>query len=65
MGGSYATAALNIGAAAGPVLGAFGLATGLGVLAPVWIGAALTTIALVVMLLSGRALTETAAEPGR
>ena len=30
MGGSYATAALNIGAAAGPVLGALGLATGLG-----------------------------------
>lgn len=65
MGGSYATAALNIGAAAGPVLGAFGLATGLGALAPVWVAAALTTIALVIMLLSARALTKTAAEAGR
>lgn len=65
MGGSYATAALNMGAAAGPVLGAFGLATGLGVLAPMWVAAALTTIALVVMLLSGRTLTETAAAAGR
>jgi len=58
MGGSYATAALNIGAAAGPVLGACGLATGLGLLAPVWVASALTAIALIVMLLSGRALTE-------
>ena len=65
MGGSYATAALNMGAAAGPVLGAFGLATGLGVVAPVWVAAALTTLALVVMLLSGRTLTATAAEAGR
>lgn len=57
MGGSYATAALNIGAAAGPVLGAVGLATGLGTLAPVWVAATLTTTALVIMLVSGRALT--------
>lgn len=56
MSGSYATAALNIGAAAGPVLGASGLATGLGLLAPVWVASALTALALVVMLLSGRTL---------
>ncbi|SDL37260.1 MFS transporter, DHA1 family, chloramphenicol resistance protein [Nocardioides sp. YR527] len=56
MGGSYATAALNTGAAAGPVLGALGLATGAGVLAPVWVAAALTALALVVMRLSGPAL---------
>ncbi|MFI5623223.1 Cmx/CmrA family chloramphenicol efflux MFS transporter [Nocardioides sp. NPDC051685] len=60
MGGSYATAALNTGAAAGPVLGALGLATGAGALAPVWVAAALTTLALLVMLLSGRALMTTA-----
>jgi DHA1 family chloramphenicol resistance protein-like MFS transporter len=65
MGGSYATAALNAGAAAGPVLGALGLATGLGVLAPMWVASALTTIALVVMLLSRRALTETVPEADR
>ncbi|WP_148239398.1 Cmx/CmrA family chloramphenicol efflux MFS transporter [Ruania zhangjianzhongii] len=65
MGGSYATAALNIGAAAGPVLGAVGLATGLGLLAPVWVASALTAIALVIMLLTGRALTQNPAEVRR
>lgn len=63
MAGSYATAALNAGAAAGPVLGALGLATGAGALAPVWVAAALATLALLVMLLSGRALMTTV--PGR
>ncbi|MDA3626431.1 MFS transporter [Saccharopolyspora sp. WRP15-2] len=58
MGGSYATAALNIGAAAGPALGAFGLATGLGTLAPVWVASVLTAVALVITLLSGHALVE-------
>lgn len=56
MAGSYATAALNTGAAAGPVLGALGLATGAGALAPVWVAATLTTLALLVMLVSRRAL---------
>lgn len=56
MAGAYATAALNTGAAAGPVPGALGLATGAGALAPVWVAAALTTLALLVMLLSRRAL---------
>ena len=58
MGGSFATAALNVGAAAGPMLGAFGLATGLGTLAPVWVGSALTAVALVIMALCRRDLTE-------
>ena len=57
MGGAYATAALNIGAAAGPVLGALGLATGAGALAPVWVAAALTALALLAMLLSKRELS--------
>jgi DHA1 family chloramphenicol resistance protein-like MFS transporter len=57
MNGSYATAALNIGAAAGPVLGAFALATGLGLLAPVWVAATLTTTALAIMILARRPLT--------
>lgn len=56
MGGSYATAALNIGAAAGPALGALGLATGAGTLGPAWVAAALTALALIVMLLSRRQL---------
>jgi DHA1 family chloramphenicol resistance protein-like MFS transporter len=62
MGGSYATAALNIGAAAGPVFGAFALATGQGLLAPVWVASALTAIALVIMLLTRRTLTKTEVE---
>lgn len=49
MGGSYATIALYLGAAAGPALGAFGLTTGLGLLAPVWIAAALTALALAIL----------------
>lgn len=62
MGGSYATIALNLGAAAGPALGAFGLTTGLGLLAPTWIAAALTAGALMIMLFAGRALTNTSTE---
>ncbi|HJB62234.1 MAG TPA: Cmx/CmrA family chloramphenicol efflux MFS transporter, partial [Candidatus Microbacterium pullistercoris] len=56
MGGSYATAALNIGAAAGPVLGGIGLLSGMGTVAPVWIAAALTALALIIMLSAGRSL---------
>ncbi|KJL33109.1 Cmx/CmrA family chloramphenicol efflux MFS transporter [Microbacterium oxydans] len=48
MGGSYATAALNIGAAIGPVLGGLGLATDAGLLAPVRVAVAMTVAALVV-----------------
>jgi MFS transporter, DHA1 family, chloramphenicol resistance protein len=52
MGGSYATAALNVGAAVGPVLGGVALATGAGLLGPAWVAAGLTGSALVVALLS-------------
>ncbi|MGO2052766.1 Cmx/CmrA family chloramphenicol efflux MFS transporter [Glutamicibacter sp. 287] len=62
MGGSYATAALNIGAAAGPALGAFGLATGLGLLSPIWVASALTAIALLIMPLAGRTQAKTPAD---
>nr|WP_083884462.1 Cmx/CmrA family chloramphenicol efflux MFS transporter [Nocardia higoensis] len=65
MGGSYATAALNLGAAAGPALGAAGIAAGLGGPAPVWVAAAMTTAALGVALLSGRMLTCDAMEVTR
>ncbi|WP_328473207.1 MFS transporter [Actinoplanes sp. NBC_00393] len=49
MGGSYATAALNIGAAAGPALGAVAL-TGSSNLGPVRAAFALSTVALLLML---------------
>jgi DHA1 family chloramphenicol resistance protein-like MFS transporter len=54
MGGSYATAALNVGAAVGPVFGGVALATGAGLLGPVWVATGLTGSALVVALLSRR-----------
>ncbi|MDI2027108.1 MFS transporter [Saccharopolyspora sp. TS4A08] len=49
MGGSYATAALNIGAAAGPAIGAVAL-SGSADLGPVRVATALTGIALLMML---------------
>ena len=49
MGGSYATAALNIGAAAGPVLGALVLAGWRVPTAPIWIAGMLVATALVVI----------------
>lgn len=62
MGGSYATAALNAGAAAGPALGAIGLTMGAGLSAPISIAAALTAVALVIMCVAGRVLLTTASE---
>lgn len=49
MGSSYATAALNVGAAAGPAIGAAAFAAGAGALAPVWIAVVLTGVALAVV----------------
>ncbi|WP_136028599.1 MFS transporter [Microbacterium sp. PF5] len=59
MAGSAATAALNVGAAAGPVLGAAALATGTGPLGPVWVAVALTGIALTLLLLTRASMTRT------
>lgn len=52
MGGSYATAALNVGAAVGPVLGALALSAGWGLLAPIWVASGLTAAALAILLLT-------------
>lgn len=49
LAGSYATAALNIGAAAGPAIAAVVL-WGFGDLGPVWVACALTAIALLILL---------------
>lgn len=46
MAGGYATAALNLGAAAGPWLGGAALAVGLGPHAPLWTSTALAALAL-------------------
>lgn len=47
MGGSYATAALNIGAVAGPVIAAVTLTTELGDLGPIWVAASATAVCLI------------------
>ena len=59
MGGSYATAALNVGAAVGPVLG--GLALSAGLVAPMWVAAGLTALALVVAVVSRRSIAPASA----
>ncbi|MGD9482788.1 Cmx/CmrA family chloramphenicol efflux MFS transporter [Streptomyces sp. TRM70308] len=50
LAGSYATAALNVGAAAGPVIAASTLGTGAGRLGPLWASGLLVAAALLVAL---------------
>jgi DHA1 family chloramphenicol resistance protein-like MFS transporter len=50
MAGSYATAALNVGAAAGPLIAATTLGTGAGDLGPLWASGLLVLVALGVAL---------------
>ncbi|WP_149085850.1 MULTISPECIES: Cmx/CmrA family chloramphenicol efflux MFS transporter [Microbacterium] len=54
MGGSYATAALNLGAVIGPACAAWTLANGADPLSPVTVAAALTTTALALGLMTRR-----------
>ncbi|RJL30135.1 Cmx/CmrA family chloramphenicol efflux MFS transporter [Bailinhaonella thermotolerans] len=61
MSGSYATAALNLGAVAGPLVAAPTLGTGLAAVGPVWTSAALTAAALLLTALSARVFTGKAA----
>ncbi|HJB63826.1 MULTISPECIES: Cmx/CmrA family chloramphenicol efflux MFS transporter [Bacteria] len=51
MAGSYATAALNVGAAVGPVLAAVALSVMPGALGPVWVAAIATATALLLAVL--------------
>ncbi len=56
MGGSYATAALNVGAAVGPVVAAATLGTAAGDVGPMWSSAVLVAVALLVALPARAAL---------
>lgn len=56
MGGSYATAALNVGAAVGPFLGAVAFNLSAAPPSPVWVAAILTLIALLVLAVFRRDL---------
>ncbi|TDC55881.1 MFS transporter [Actinomadura sp. KC345] len=51
LAGGFATAAFNVGAAAGPWLGGAAIGAGLGYRSPVWVSAALMALALAVTLL--------------
>lgn len=48
MAGSYATAALNVGAAVGPLVAATALGTAAGILGPLWASGLLVAIALLI-----------------
>lgn len=63
MGGSYATAALNVGAACGPAMAALSLACG--TLGPIWVAAGLSGVAMLAALPLWRLVTgPTAGSPG-
>ncbi|WP_328743109.1 MFS transporter [Streptomyces caniferus] len=47
LGGGFATAALNVGAAIGPWCGGVAIAAGLGYRSPLWVSALLTALALI------------------
>lgn len=53
LAGGFATASLNVGAAAGPCIGGMTIAAGLGLGSPLWVSAALVTAALALAVLSG------------
>ncbi|MDH6589830.1 DHA1 family chloramphenicol resistance protein-like MFS transporter [Streptomyces sp. SAI-133] len=57
MAGSYATAALNVGAAVGPVIAAGTLSTGAGDLGPLWASGLLVAVALLIALRLRTAIT--------
>lgn len=59
MGGSYATAALNLGAVCGPALAALSLT--LSTLGPVWVAAAMSGVAVVAAVAKRRLVTGTTA----
>ncbi|WP_157252232.1 Cmx/CmrA family chloramphenicol efflux MFS transporter [Nonomuraea typhae] len=63
LAGAFATAAFNVGAAAGPGLGGLALDAGLGFRAPVWVAAGLMVLALAVLGWAVRLGLRTAQEP--
>jgi DHA1 family chloramphenicol resistance protein-like MFS transporter len=54
LAGSFATASLNIGAAAGPWIGGVAIGAGLGLSSPLWVSAALVAAALAIAALTRR-----------
>ncbi|MEU5885057.1 MFS transporter [Spirillospora sp. NPDC047279] len=54
LGGGFATAALNVGAAIGPWLGGVTIEAGLGYRSPLWVSAALVAVALAIVVVTRR-----------
>ncbi|MFJ3036841.1 Cmx/CmrA family chloramphenicol efflux MFS transporter [Streptomyces tendae] len=65
MAGSYATAALNVGAVVGPLVAAGTLGTRSGDLGPLWASGLLVAVALLVALSSRRAVSNLPPDSGR
>lgn len=65
MAGAYATAALNVGAALGPLVAAAALTTPAGDLGPLWASGLLVLLALLVALPHRRAIVTGTGEEGR
>lgn len=65
MAGSYATAALNVGAVVGPLVAASTLGTASGDLGPLWASGFLVALALLVASSSRRVLSNLPADAGR
>ncbi|WP_431905802.1 Cmx/CmrA family chloramphenicol efflux MFS transporter [Micromonospora carbonacea] len=66
LGGSFATVALNVGAAIGPLLGGAAIGAGLGYRSPLWVSALLVALALTVGLTPtarGRDRTDVPGQP--
>ncbi|WP_432862401.1 Cmx/CmrA family chloramphenicol efflux MFS transporter [Microbispora rosea] len=57
LGGAFATAAFNVGATAGPLLGGVAIGAGLGYRSPLWVSALLVALALAVAVAARRTRT--------
>jgi len=65
LGAALCHSALNLGNAAGAFVGGLVIAAGFGYLAPAWVGAALTALGLVVVLVFGRGAVPVPSAPAR
>jgi DHA1 family inner membrane transport protein len=65
LGAALCHSALNLGNAAGAFVGGLVIAAGFGYLAPAWVGAALTALGLVVVLVFGRGAVPIPSAPAR
>ncbi|OON27600.1 MULTISPECIES: Cmx/CmrA family chloramphenicol efflux MFS transporter [unclassified Micromonospora] len=65
LGGSFATAALNVGATVGPLLGGAAIGAGLGYRSPLWVSALLVALALTVGLVPAARSRARTSPPGQ